>query len=127
VLPFYDRTLERRARGVWRAWADSEAQRYYDLPIYAEAEADIRYANELVAAAHAELDSAIDHAREQQQRWQDAINAAIEADPPATPPVDDIEPDLAPAPEPIFSTDDDYAIASFKLAHRKALGGEGAE
>ena len=64
VLPFYDRTLERRARDVWRTWADSEAQRYYDLPIFAEAEADIRYANELVAAAHAELDSAIDHARE---------------------------------------------------------------
>jgi hypothetical protein len=125
VLPFYDRTLERRARAVWQTWGDKERQRYHALPIFAEAEADIAYANELVEAAHAELDSAIDHARERQEKWSDAINAAIEADPPTEPPADTVEPILAPASEPIFTTDDDYAIASWKLIYRKQLMGEG--
>jgi hypothetical protein len=127
VKPFFDPSLQHRAEAVWRTWAGREAQRYYDLPLFAEAEADIRYANELVAAAHAELDSAIDHARELQEKWSDAINAAIEADPPAEPPIDDVEPVLAPAPEPIFTTSDDYTVASLKLAHRKQLGGECGE
>ena len=127
VKPFYDPTLERRARVVWQTWGETERQRYYDRPIYAEAKAEIDLANDSVREAHEALDYAIDCAREEQERWQDAINAAIEADPPAEPPIDDVEPDLAPAPEPIFTTSDDFTVASLKLAHRKAIGGEGGE
>ena len=106
---------------VWSEWANREAQRYYQLPLYAEAEADIAYANEAVEAAHAELQAAISNARKKQRQWSEAINAAIEADPPSQPPVDDIEPILAPAPEPIFTTDDNYAAASINLIDRKRL------
>jgi hypothetical protein len=125
VKPFYDPSLHRRARAVWSAWADREGRRFYDLPLYATAEADIAYANELVREAHAELEAAISYARERQTMWEDAINAAIESDPPADPPVDTVEPNLAPAPEPMFSTDDDYAKATRKLIDRKQLTGVG--
>jgi hypothetical protein len=127
VKPFYDPSLHRRARAVSSAWADRERCQFYDLPLYAQARADIAYANELVEEAHARLEAAISHARERQERWSEAINAAIEADPPAASPIDTVEPNLAPAPESIFSTDDNYATASRKLIDRKRLAGEGGE
>jgi hypothetical protein len=126
VKPFYDPSLQRRAREVWSTWASREAQRFYDLPLYATAEGEIEIANARVIEAHAELDAAISAARETQRHWSDAINAEIDADPPAEPPVDTVEPNLAPASEPIFSTDDDYATASRKLIDRKRLAGESA-
>jgi hypothetical protein len=121
VKPFYDPSLERRARAVWSEWANREAERYYQMPLYKEAEADIAFANEAVEAAHAELQAAISNARKKQRQWSEAINAAIAADPPSPPPMDDIEPILAPAPDPIFTTDDDYATASLTLIDRKRL------
>jgi hypothetical protein len=125
VKPFYDPSLQRRAHAVWSEWANREAQRYYELPLYADAEADIALANEQVEEAHADLEAAISNARAKQRQWSDAINAVIEADPPSPPPVDTVEPILAPAPEPIFTTDDNYAGASLKLIDRKRLLGEG--
>jgi hypothetical protein len=124
VKPFYDPSLQRRANAVWSAWADSEAQRYYDLPLYASARADIAYANEQIAIAHSDLEAAISNAREKQRQWSAAINAAIDADPPSSPPINTVEPNLATEPEPIFTTDDDYATATRKLIERKALTGE---
>jgi hypothetical protein len=126
VKPFYDPTLIQRSQAVRSEWADREIRRYYDLPIYAEAKEAIDLANDEVQAVLASLHDAIAAANDVQQEWSDAINAAIEEDPPSEPPTDTAEPNLAPAPEPIFTTDDDYATATRKLIDRKQLAGEGA-
>jgi hypothetical protein len=126
VKPFYDPTLDRRAQAVRSRWSDEEAQRFYDLELYGQAEDAINRANDEVRWAHEVWAKTISAARQVQEQWSDAINAAIEADPPAEPPIDTIEPNLAPAPDPMFTTDDGYATATRKLIDRKSLAGEGA-
>jgi hypothetical protein len=116
VRPFWDPTLEDRAAALWDDWRERAAEWFERQTTYVDCKAEIAEAHATILEAKAVIDAAQGRALE---KLTDAVETAGDM-PPL--PVDDIEPILVgEAPEPMFTTDDDYAVASIKLLQRKRL------
>jgi hypothetical protein len=109
IKPFYDSTLRTRSLDASIRW-NKEVQRLLDAqPDYQSAVDNISRARETLEEAAAALQAAQEEA---QSAFRD-----IEL-PPTVPPDPIIE---AAAPEPLFTTDDDFTIASQRMINHKAL------
>jgi len=114
VTPFYDDTLDDRTADAEQSWQDDAADILAAHPAYNRVSTEIEKARTRALAAVAKL-------HEAQQR---ALDLLSDLDPP---PIELPEAAIiTDAPEPLFSTDDDFATASRKLIARKALDGEAA-
>jgi hypothetical protein len=110
VGPFYDPTLDRRTRRAASDWLQQASRLLEAHPTYAQARVQIESALERVRKAVDQL-----HA------IQDTTRNMLESDiePPAIAVPEPLS--LFPAPEPLFSTQQDYYTASRKLISHKAL------
>jgi hypothetical protein len=110
VRPFYDPTLEHRVAIAESSWLQQAARLLEAHPAYQQALAQIEAALERVREVVVEL-------QDIQETAQNTLESEIE--PPA---IVVPEPQLSgPAPEPLFSTEQDYYTASRKLISHKAL------
>jgi hypothetical protein len=113
VSPFFDHSLAARCEDAEDEWRVKAAARLEAHPLYAECRAEVETALAAVTVAVAALKVAQDRAME----------VLSEVEPPdieLPDPVIDEDP-----PDPLFTTDDDFATATRKLIARKALDGEG--
>jgi hypothetical protein len=115
ITAFYDATLEDRAEEVTADWFDTAQERFAHYPEYAEARTEIE-------TAYRKVQAAVDELTETQERWAERLAQAVTDDPDhEDAPEDDVEPELADAPEPLFTTDDDWITATQKLIDYKRL------
>jgi hypothetical protein len=115
VRPFYDSTLARRARIAEEQWSTTANEWLQALPEYEAARV-------LLHEQHAIVMEAIDAFDEQREAAIALVTDAFERaeDVPEAP--DDVPLEItAEAPEPLFTTDDDYTTASHRLIADKAL------
>ena len=110
VRPFFDPTLERRTRRAESDWLRQASELLEAHPAYEQTRGQIDSALERIREVVAEL-------HDIQEAAQNTLEAEIE--PPAIV-VPEPRPSV-PAPEPLFSTEQDYYTASRKLISHKAL------
>jgi hypothetical protein len=110
VRPFYDPTLDRRVRRAQSDWLQQASELLEAHPVYQQARSEIESALERVREA-------VDQLRAIQDTTQNTLEPEIE--PPAIAVPEPLS--SLPAPEPLFSTQQDYYTASRKLISHKAL------
>jgi len=117
VKPFYDPSLSRRAQIAEGTWQSNASRLLQEHPNYAQAEA-------VVTAAFEKVQSAVEALRETADRLDEAQNTAtdmLKVDLP--PPYEVPEPVLTEAaPEPLFSSLDDWRSATAKMIAYRDYG-----
>jgi hypothetical protein len=113
IRPFYDATLARRTDRAQREWERAAAELLSDHPAYSQAQTEIETALEHVRQAVEEFHAV-------QETAQSTLDAEIE---PAQIVVPEAQID-AEAPEPLFSTEEDFFTASRRLIAHKRLEGD---
>jgi hypothetical protein len=107
IRPFYDETLAERTATAQERW-EIEAADYLEAnPVYAENRTEI-------LSAYQELDSAATRINEQQAEAYEVLQELepLEFNPP--------QPEVGvTAPDPLFTTDEDYVTATLRLKARK--------
>jgi hypothetical protein len=107
IKPFYDETLSERTATAQEQWEIEAAEHLESNIVYTEHRTEI-------LSAYQELDSAAARINEQQAEAYEGLQELepLEFNPPR-PEID------VPAPEPLFSTDQDYVTATLRLKARK--------
>jgi hypothetical protein len=115
IKPFYDETLSERSEDAWDEWYDEAAAMLEEHSEYIDIRTEILDARRRLVEASDDLVEA--------QRRAYRTLREIEPPQPTIP-----EPEITvKAPEPIFTTEDDYETASIKLINRKRLIGDLSE
>jgi Histidine kinase-, DNA gyrase B-, and HSP90-like ATPase len=123
LLPFYDPTLDGRFEAASDEFEAAAEAWFERLPEYAKVAREIAEARAVAVTAVAALADA-------QRRALDVMSVAADDadDPPEPPDTMAIEPELAEdAPEPLFTTENDWLTATQKLIDRKRLADLGGD
>jgi DNA topoisomerase VI subunit B len=113
LRPFYDFTLDARCAAAFQEWRVEAAKRLADHPARAAAEQKIRAAYDNVEKAIAALERAQDTALARLRRGATGIGSVVI-------PAPEVQ-IKATAPAPLFTTEDDFVIATRKLIVSRAL------
>ena len=124
VRPFYDRTLENRARDAQEQWEQEAVAWMQAHPAYQEALARLSAAIDALREASPDtLHEASERFETLQQEVADLLETSIEL-PEIVLPEPQI--DTSSVPRPLFTTDDDYVTATRRLIDHKKLNGDPA-
>jgi hypothetical protein len=124
IVPFYDPTLQRRADDLLRKRVQELHEQFQQHPEYQlrreraedalrELQAAIQRLQDSFHSARADLRTAQDALEDAQSDLADLIDEHGGT-------LEQPEPELSPAPEPLFTTDDDFITATLKLKAYKA-------
>ena len=121
VAPFFDFGLSARARLAQMEWHEKAEAMLHEHPDYV-------VVCEEISTALDDVRAALDNAKAADQRLREVQRQGVERLRLALPPIEQVQPVLhKTVPEPLFTTDDDFADATRRLVEYKKLNGNGRD